>query len=196
MKKNVNVVAYVHGFNSSHRSFGYLLRCLPEHKSVLINYSSHQSLSSSLDEVARQLPESEIALVGHSLGGVISAILAADRPNQVKKLVTISSPLRGSRAARALKWLPGAPLVFSDIVPHGRLISKCTELELDVPTLSIISTGGHLATSPEPNDSIVSIASQKALKFGKKVEVNANHFEVLQHEKTADAIKKFLFDGE
>jgi len=58
--------------------------------------------------------------------------------------------------------------------------------------LSIITTGGALPWSTEPNDTIVTVASQNALKYGKKVEVKANHFEVLLHERTTEVIRKFV----
>jgi hypothetical protein len=40
------------------------------------------------------------------------------------------------------------------------------------------------------------VSSQKALKFGRKQEVKANHFEILQHERTVKALHDFLFEDE
>jgi alpha/beta superfamily hydrolase len=134
-----------------------------------------------------------VTLIGHSLGGVIAAIIAADFPDRVEKLVTISAPLNGSRAAMALRWMPGSLPIIHDIVPTSSIINRCAELDLSLPTLSIISTGGHMATSSEPNDSVVSLASQRGLQFGQKVEIDANHFEVLMIKETVDVIRNFLF---
>lgn len=188
----------IHGLNSSSSSFNYLCEKLklsnPNASFALIEYKSHQPLEASIAEVLSQLPKTgSIYLVGHSLGGVIATIIAADHPARIEKLVTISSPIHGSRAAATLQWIPGSLPVLCDIVPHGAIITRCCELLLNLPTLSIISTGGHLPTSPEPNDSVVSLASQRALKFGKKVEVHASHFEVLLHEKTVKTLIEFLF---
>lgn len=186
-------IVWIHGLNASHHSFGYLIQVLPEHDHVLVDYNSHQSLSKSLDQVRAKLPKGQLILAGHSLGGVIAVLLAAEDPNRVKRLVTISSPFRGSRAAAALHWFPGSLPILADITPRGAFSAKITSLQLEVPTLNIISTGGHLPTSLEPNDSVVSISSQQALKFGKKVEIKLNHFEVLMSEKTADLISDFIF---
>jgi pimeloyl-ACP methyl ester carboxylesterase len=187
-------IVFVHGLNSSHRSFGYIVNKLPQHSPIMVDYLSHQPLSVSIEQVRAQLPAGELILVGHSLGGVIATLVAADEPERITKLVTISSPLNGSRAAAALRWIPGSLAVLGDIIPRGPHVRRCCDLMLTTPTLSIISTGGHLPTSPEPNDSVVAVSSQRALKFGKKVEVKANHFEVLLHEHTVGAIKNFIFE--
>lgn len=187
-------IAYIHGLNSSPLSFSYIAENLPEHKSYLIRYKSHQRLGDSIAEVLAQLPpDQKLTLVGHSLGGVIAALIAGDNPGRIEKLVGISSPFRGSRAACTLRWLPGSMLVFDDIVPRGHHIVKCRDLTLEVPTLSIITTGGHLQTSPEPNDGVVAVESQKGLRFGKKIEINANHFEVLLSDRTVGILEDFIF---
>lgn len=185
-------VVYLHGLGQTHRSFNYLLTFLPEHNHKLIDYDSQQPLEDSIEQVRKHLPKGELILVGHSLGGVISVILAADN-EQIKRLVTISSPIAGSKMANALRWLPGSMPIISDIVPRGKYIIRAGNLMLSIPTLSIISTGGHLPASVEPNDGVVSIESQRGLQFGKKVEVNTNHFEILQHEKTVKHLTDFIF---
>jgi pimeloyl-ACP methyl ester carboxylesterase len=189
-------VCFIHGFNSTHRSFNYLSGRLPPHETVVINYDSHQGIETSIASVKRQLPKKPFVIVGHSLGGVLGALLADALGEQVSHLVTISSPVGGSKAASALRWLPHYPRIMGDITPHSARISQLSEMKLRTPTLSIISTGGSLPTSSEANDSIVTVASQKALCFGRKVEIKANHFEVLQHEKTVQQVRDFLFDGE
>jgi len=188
-------VVYIHGLGQTHRSFNYLLTLLPEHDHKVIDYDSQQPLSESIEQVRKHLPKGELILVGHSLGGVISTIIAAD-DERIRRLVTISSPLAGSKMASTLRWLPGSLPIMSDIVPRGKYIVRAGNLMLTIPTLSIISTGGHLPAQSEPNDGVVSIESQKGLQFGKKVEVNTNHFEILQHEKTAKHIQDFIFAEE
>jgi len=167
---------------------------LPNHSITAIAYKSHQPLLDSIVQVKKQLPKGEIYLIGHSLGGLIAVLLAAECGDRVNKLVTISAPFAGSRVAHFFRWLPGHPAVLKDIVPNAEKIIMMSQLKLEIPTLSIISVSGGLATASEPNDSVVSISSQKALKFGKKVEVKANHFEVLLHDKTLKLVKDFLFD--
>ena len=189
----MKTVAYVHGLNSSHRSFAYLTQNLPEHNIIKVKYNSHQSVPESLLEVRKQLPKGQLILVGHSLGGLISTLLVSNEPERFDSLLTISSPLGGSKAANYMRWMPGHPPILDHITPRSPSIRHLTTFQSQIPTLSIISTGGHLATSTEPNDSVVTVDSQRALLFGKKIEVKANHFEVLMHEKTIDAVMKHLF---
>ena len=187
-------ICYIHGLNSSYRSFGYIRQNLPQHSSLLINYDSHQPLEESLKRIGDSLPnDKDLAIVGHSLGGVIGTLLSHKLP-QVKKLVIISAPVGGSKAAKLLRWVPNHPAVIDDLAPDSKFITATSTIKLKIPTLSIISSGGHiqLPASLEKNDSIVTLASQRALPYGRKVEVNANHFEVLMHEKTVDVLDKFL----
>ncbi len=187
-------IAYIHGFNSSHRSFNYVQSKLPPHDIIPVSYDSHQPLRDSMDQVRRQLPKGRFSLVGHSLGGVLAVLMAAEHVDRTVGLVTISAPLGGSRAASSLSWIPGYPKVLKDLTPTAPKIELISQLKLTTPTLCIYSTGGSLPTSVEHNDSIVTVSSQKALTFGRKQEVKANHFEVLLHEKTVKLIQDFLFE--
>lgn len=195
VKRNPSMksIAYVHGFNSTHRSFAYITQNLPKHNVVNINYNSHQRLADSIIEVHKQLPKGQLTLVGHSLGGLISTLLVLNEPERFESLVVISSPLGGSKTAIFMKWMPGYPSILGCITPNAAHIRRIVTSRSGIPTLSIISTEGHLQTTSDLNDSIVAVSSQIALPFGKKVEVKANHFEVLTHEKTVGLIQKHLF---
>jgi len=187
-------IAYIHGLNSSSTSFSYIISQLPKHQAHCIDYRSHQNLQASIAEVVSKLPRGHsLTLVAHSLGGVIATLVAADMPQLVERLVLISTPFKGSRAAETLRWLPGSSRVFNDIVPRAPHIMRCRELKLDIPTLTIVSTGGHLHTSPAPNDGVVTISSQQGLGFGERVEINATHFEVLLSNATVRTIQNFVF---
>lgn len=189
-------IVFIHGFNSSQRSFNYLVSQLPVESPVLVSYSSHQPLRDSIQEVRQKLPkEVELAFVGHSLGGVLAVLMAAEHIDRTKGLVCISAPLGGSKAANTLRWLPGHPRVVEDITPTSGKIELISQLKLKIPTLSIISTGGSLPISNEPNDSIVTVSSQRALPFGKKVEVKANHFEILLADETVNHVRKHLLQS-
>lgn len=186
-------IAWIHGLNQSSHSFNFIRHQLPAHEAVVIDYNSHQPLRDSMLEVRKKLPKGEFAIVGHSLGGILAVLMAAEHADRAKSVVTISSPLGGSKAASSLKWIPGHPKIIEDITPTSPKIELISQLKLTVPTMSIISTAGALPIAREPNDGIVTVASQKALSFGKKHEVKANHFEVLLHDKTVKFINDFLF---
>lgn len=189
-------ICYIHGLNSSYRSFNFLSKELGQVGDVLVEYDSRQRLEDSIKQVLKQIPKDEIVtLVGHSLGGVIAMLIAGRQLAQVDKVVTISSPLGGSRAAVFARWVASGIPLLGDITPASPMIREIRAKKIIQPVLSIISTGGSLPTSNEPNDSVVSVASQKSMPYGKKVEIKANHFEVLMHEKMIDHVRKFI-DGE
>jgi pimeloyl-ACP methyl ester carboxylesterase len=187
----MTTICYIHGLNSSHHSFAYISKELGG--SVLsINYNSYQPLDKSIVQVAMQLPTNEpIILVGHSLGGVIAMRIAAVGMHNIQKVVTISSPLGGSRAALFASMLSGLP-VLRDIVPGSVHIKAIAKMPAPCPVLSIITTGGLPMPASAPNDSVVTVASQMALTFAEKVEIKASHFEVLLHDETVNAIRDFI----
>lgn len=188
-------VVYIHGMNSTSRSFSYVRKQLAIPTDSAVNYESYQALDASIEQVRKQLPKGELILIGHSLGGVIATLLASEE-ERVKKLVTIASPLGGSKAAAAMRWFFGSLPVMGDITPTSRHMTLCKNLALEIPTLSIITTGGNMPTMTEPNDGVVTCDSQSALKFGKKVEIKSNHFEVLLHDKAIKVVGDFVFKGE
>lgn len=185
-------ICYIHGLNQSHLSFTYFAEKLGE-KHVMIDYDSHQPLTESVKQVAKQLPkDDDLILVGHSLGGVIAMLIAHAKTHQVKKVVTISSPLGGSKAAVFARWLVTGIRVLNDITPTSVAMKLIETEKAPCPVLSLISVSGSLLNGNEPNDGIVTVASQSALSYAKKVEIKVNHFEVLLHSKTIEAVRKFI----
>jgi pimeloyl-ACP methyl ester carboxylesterase len=188
-------ICYIHGLNQTHRSFTYLSQELEHNGDVLIDYDSRQPLEDSIKQVMKFVPkDEELVLIGHSLGGLIALLIAARGLANAQKIVTISSPLGGSKAAIYARWVvQGVPLL-RDLVPNSAQIREVASMKLAVPVLNVISTAGSLPTANEPNDGIVTISSQKAYAPGKKVELKANHFEIMMHERLPVIIRKFI-DG-
>lgn len=185
-------IVYIHGLNQTHLSFTYFAEKLGE-KHIMVDYDSRQSLADSVKQVVKQLPKTgDLTLIGHSLGGVIAMVIAHSGVANVSKVVTISSPLGGSKAAVFARWVVSGIRVLGDITPTSVYMKMIEAMAAPCPVLSIISTSGSLLNSNEPNDGIVTVASQKALPYAKKVEVKANHFEILMHDKTIEAVRKFV----
>ena len=154
-------ICLIHGLNSSALSFTYLDAHLKLNgfKTLCIEYESHQPLKASIKEVYSKLPLGPIVLIGHSLGGIIALNISYEVDTQ--KVITISAPLAGSKAATIMQWFSTTP-VISDITPSSPEITSLRR-EPTCEVLSIVSTAGHLASSGAPNDSVVSLASQSAI---------------------------------
>jgi pimeloyl-ACP methyl ester carboxylesterase len=56
----------------------------------------YSSYASDLAQVVEQLDLRDFVLVGHSMGGLVSLVYAANYPGRVKKLVVVDSTLRSS----------------------------------------------------------------------------------------------------
>ena len=182
-------ICFIHGLGATENCFKYLSKELGH--AAQISYDSSAALADSVAEVSAQIPEGPVTLIGHSLGGVIAVLIAHEKKRDVKKVVTISSPLGGSRAARWLKYfMPTYPIMY-DIQPQSPQIRQ-VKTDPGVPVLSIVSTEGGFPILGEPNDGTVEIKSQRALSYAKQFDVPANHFEVLLRRATVDAIKGFL----
>jgi uncharacterized alpha/beta hydrolase family protein len=193
---------YIHGANCSPLSFNRIIDKLPKHKFEFISYNSKMSLDEILHHTWNELPEkNQIDLVGHSLGGVISILIAheskfpeANKKINIRNVVTISSPLGGSIHANILKYIYPEYKILKGISTKSEFIEGLLRLGIACPTLSLVSISGNLPTIKEKNDGVVTISSQKAIKGPKYVEINANHFEILQSDETIKEIKNFLFN--
>ena len=183
--------------NCSGLGFNHIKLQLPDHKCITPEYSSKDSLMDILINLDKQIPKNiPIHFVGHSLGGILSLLLAQLRPEQTRSVVAISSPLAGAKAAKYMKWLLPQIKLLSDITPESILIQQLKE-EIPQKVMLLISiSGGIILPGFEPNDSIVTIASQKAYKTNHKYTIDANHFEVLQHKDTITHITNFIFKNE
>lgn len=186
----MTTICFIHGLGATKNCFMFLEQELGH--PARIAYDSGAALHRSISEVSRQLPPGPLILIGHSLGGLIAAHIALDKTHDVQKLITISSPLGGSKAARYLKYFMPTFPIMQDIVPASHYIKRLQLAPKPCPVLSIISTDGGFPILGEPNDGTVEIASMKAIQYAKKVEIKANHFEVLLKSKTVDAIREFI----
>ena len=183
----------LHGLGSTPASMVYLQQELED--SYPISYNSHQRLEQSIRHVRQVIedfiePDEEYCLIGHSLGGLIAHHIAQHNP-QVKKLITIASPLGGSKAAWLLQYAVIGSPIFADLVTSSWYVKHIKESRPPADVLSIIATEGGWSLFGEPNDGTVELRSQRALPYGEKVEVDANHFEVLLRLETLHAIKEF-----
>ena len=126
------VTVMVHGCFGSAGRFRALSDVLAFHgqQSVCFSYDDRDSLEVSSAELARALeklasrvPRSAINVIGHSQGGLVSRrALISDRPDALAsdssiRLVTVSAPFSGIRAARfcAYTWLRVVSLGLQDL---------------------------------------------------------------------------------
>jgi pimeloyl-ACP methyl ester carboxylesterase len=189
-------IVFLHGLSCTGQLYKYIIGELPKHKAYVPTYNSYSRVETILDNIVEQLPKEPFWIVGHSLGGVIAHLIISRglAESRVKGLITVASPFGGSRSATTLRWFFRKMPILNDLTPKSKIIKEVTEERLAVPFMSIISTHGHLPFIAGENDGVVSIDSQRNSPAPHKIEIAANHGEVLLHDETIGLIREFIFE--
>lgn len=156
--------------------------------------------AAALRRYAAGVPGDTVHFVGHSLGGiVILAMLREGLPARAGRIVTLSSPHRGSRAAASLARCGLGRRVL------GRSIADL-QREPPVPELCRDSVGliqgtlplglGRLIASLErPHDGVVSVAEMELPGAGDRVRLPVSHLGMLFSPAVAAHACRFLRHG-
>jgi len=189
----------IHGAWSSPTSFNYLISVFSKHPEVnqihAFSYNSTENVSNIIEKANEQVKkiDNDVILVGHSLGGIISAGISKNR--NVKSLLTISSPLSGLKYNRLLMfYLNHRSPVLEDIMENAPIIQKIHSNVYSKPMTMIVSTSGFNPVIFEPNDGVVTVSSQ--IKWKPKIAqiktINSSHHESLQHTSTIVELGRLL----
>lgn len=192
MKKNI---VYIHGANSSPRSFKYIQTQLPEHNILNISYSVDTPLikNTSLikNVINKEFGDEKISFVCHSLGGLIA--LKLHHNNNIERTVTMSAPFGGSRIVEYFRWICPRYQMFEDVKTTSSTIRELRRMEFNKPIYSIVTVSGGNPLLGEPNDGTVTVRSQMAVKGPQYDKIALNHFEVLLSDEVVNKISGFLF---
>ena len=179
-------IFYIHGAFSSAIGFTRIIEKLPDHTAHTPEYTVDHSLESIILDINAQIVKlgKPVTIVGHSLGGVIAVAISHINP-LVTNVVTMSSPFGGSKAADVMKWF-NHHIMFESICTTSATLRRIRTSKLQCPVTSIITNKGGNPMFTEPNDGVVTVASQLALAGSKYVTLSVGHSEVLL---TDDAVK-------
>ena len=189
------MIWYVHGANSSPKSFNFIKASLPAHEHRDFSYDCETPLPKTIDAFVELLKGEDEPphIISHSLGGVIA--LAASKRAEVGKIVTMSSPFGGSKVASLFRWIAASRLLDDIHVHSSTMVGLRHQSFADSDIMSFVTTsGGVFEGVTEANDGVVTIASQTALKGPDYITIASNHFEVLLCADVADKITDYLFD--
>lgn len=186
-------IVYIHGAFSSSLSFIRIRERLPKHNAILIEYTVDKPIQEVIDSAVADINSlgCDVDVVSHSLGGVI-AISSAHRTNKIKSVVTLGTPFGGSVAADTLKWFSTHEL-YQSCHTNSPVLKSLHKTPLPCPVRGIVTTMGNNPVMYEPNDGVVSVRSQMALRGVEIVKVPLNHFEVLIADVTVRLIREFIF---
>ena len=178
----------IHGAFSSPKMFNYLVHKLgKEYTWTFLDYHDKtDGLDSLIDSVTPMTEPYHI--VGHSMGGLI-ALCLINQP-WVASVTTISTPLGGININIMQSYLSRSAFM-QDISSHGNFINKINNISTKTPVQHLVSTTGFNPWLYEPNDGVITIKSQRAMKLGKVYDIDSNHIEILLNDTTVEILKSF-----
>jgi len=187
-------LVYIHGASATSESFNHVRSKLG--KGIDINYDSRNGFENNLNEMLEQLKDvQDMAFIAHSLGGVYSIHLANAIPKQVIGAVTLSTPYGGAEVAEVVKYFLPFSRLMRDIGPSSWAMKQANNIKIQHPWTNIVTVKGQSPFMHEPNDGVVTIASQKYHADMELIEVDYNHYEVVLAEPVIkiikDRVKKF-----
>ena len=185
-------IVYIHGASATSESFARIREHIPK-RDIAINYDSTNGFRKNLKQIKEQLEDEEkLFFVGHSLGGIYALHLADYFYNKTLGGITLSTPYGGSREADYAKYFLPFSRLMRDIGPNSEPMATVKDLKIPKIWTNIVTVKGHSPWIMEPNDGIVTIASQKARPDMQLIEVELNHYEVVIATRTIELIKMQL----
>ncbi len=180
-------IACVHGAWSTPVSFNHM-SCRVRGEWLRLSYRQDEDLGSIISRLDAEC-DSPCVVIGHSLGGIV-ALNLHDNPN-VLGVVTMASPLAGLQISYLARFMSRSGLI-GDAASDGPIMRATRARTYSKPVLHLVSTRGFNPFAYEPNDGVVPMRSQRDWSCGEVVDVDANHYEILQHPDAVSGITRFL----
>jgi pimeloyl-ACP methyl ester carboxylesterase len=183
-------LVYIHGASATSDSFNYIRSKIG--KGIDINYDSRNGFENNLTEMLEQLRDvKDIAFIAHSLGGVYSLHLANAIPDQVVGAVTLSTPYGGAECAEVVKFFLPFSRLMRDIGPSSWAMKQADNIKIQHPWTNIVTVQGQSPFMHQPNDGVVTIASQRHHDEDMElIDVDYNHYEVVLSDAVVKLIKE------
>jgi len=187
-------LVYIHGANATSESFNYIKSKLGT--GLDINYDSRNGFENNLKDMQSTLQNyKNLVFVAHSLGGIYALHLANTMPEVIKGAVTLSTPYGGAEVADYAQYFLPFSRLMRDIGPSSWVMKQAKRIKIQHPWTNIVTVKGQSPFMHEPNDGVVTIASQRHHADMELVEVEYNHYEVVLAEPVIkiikDRVKKF-----
>lgn len=182
-------LVYIHGANATSESFNYIKSKLGT--GLDLNYDSRNGFESNLKDMQATLQDQkDIVFIAHSLGGIYSLHLANSMPLSVKGAVTLSTPYGGAEVADYAQYFLPFSRLMRDIGPSSWVMKQASCIKIQHPWCNIVTVKGQSPFMHEPNDGVVTIASQKHHGDMELIEVDCNHYEVVLSDSVVKLVKE------
>ena len=187
-------IVYIHGANATSESFNYIRNKLGS--GIDVNYDSRNGFENNLKDMQATLDgQTDLVFVAHSLGGIYSLHLANAMPDAVKGAITLSTPYGGAAVADYAKYFLPFSRLMRDIGPSSWAMKQADKIKIQHPWTNVVTVKGQSPFMHEPNDGVVTIASQRHHADMELIEVDFNHYEVVLSDVVVgliqERVKKF-----
>ncbi|MCS6799249.1 MAG: alpha/beta fold hydrolase [Myxococcota bacterium] len=183
------VVVFVHGLFASAAVFDPMRRGVERRLGVATDAFSYapigpfEKILEALDaHLARRLPaDARVALVGHSLGGVLARALLLDAhwEHRVDRLITLATPHAGTRTARLL---PSS--LAAAVRPGSALLRALERRPPSIPRFALVAGRDVMCTPPS---SAAALPGARVVWFDR-----LGHNELLFDPKVLDVVVRAL----
>ena len=182
-------LVYIHGANATSESFNYIKSKLGT--GLDINYDSRNGFENNLEAMKISLMSTkDICFIAHSLGGIYALHLANAMPEVIKGAVTLSTPYGGAEVADYAQYFLPFSRLMRDIGPSSWVMKQAKRIKIQHPWTNIVTIKGQSPFMHEPNDGVVTIASQRHHADMELVEVDCNHYEVVLSDQVVKLVKE------
>lgn len=182
-------LVYIHGASATGESFNHIRTHLGGND-IVINYDSRNGFENNLKTMTEQLASvNDMFFIAHSLGGIYAIHLANSLPKQTIGAVTLSTPYGGAEVADYVKYFLPFSRLMKDIGPSSWAMKQANRIKIQHPWTNVVTVKGQSPFMVEPNDGVVTIASQKHHDDMELIEIDYNHYEVVLSERVINIIK-------
>ena len=182
-------LVYIHGASATGESFNYIREKL-RGRDVVVNYDSRNGFQNNLESMKEQLKDvPDIFFIAHSLGGIYALHIANHYPEQVLGAVTLSTPYGGAEVADVVKYFLPFSRLMKDIGPSSWAMMQANRIKVQHPWTNVVTVRGQSPFMHEPNDGVVSIASQRYHADMELIDVEINHYEVVLNDSVIKIIR-------
>ena len=182
-------LVYIHGASATGESFNHIRTHL-DGNDIVVNYDSRNGFENNLKTMTEQLASvNDMFFIGHSLGGIYAIHIANALPKQTIGAVTLSTPYGGAEVADYVKYFLPFSRLMKDIGPSSWAMKQANKIKIQHPWNNVVTVKGQSPFMVEPNDGVVTIASQKHHDDMELIEIDYNHYEVVLSERVINIIK-------
>jgi pimeloyl-ACP methyl ester carboxylesterase len=186
-------IVYIHGANATGDSFNYIRSHITGYEEAVFEYDSKDGFYPNLEKMKKKMHKiRNVFFVCHSLGGVYALHLADLFSKKVLGAVTISTPYGGAETADYAKYFLPFTRLLRDIGPNSDPIKTVNNIVIKHPWTQIVTTSGNSPWVVEPNDGVVTLRSMRHRHDMTRIEIAANHYEIVMNSECVDVIKQSI----